>query len=43
MLREIVYVSTPCQHVFHRQCLSEWMQKSLTCPMDRTSLPRMNV
>lgn len=32
------WVSTPCAHVFHRDCLSAWSQINATCPICRTDL-----
>jgi hypothetical protein len=30
---------TPCGHVFHRECLTEWTYRKLTCPVCRAELP----
>lgn len=30
--------STPCAHVFHKACISEWFQRSTTCPLCRSEL-----
>lgn len=30
---------TPCRHVFHSQCLRQWMESRLQCPICRASLP----
>lgn len=30
---------TPCGHIFHAACLRRWMDETLQCPVDRTSLP----
>ena len=27
-----------CDHLFHKQCIVSWLQKSLNCPMCRTPL-----
>jgi hypothetical protein len=32
-------VITPCGHLFHSQCLSEWMNLRLECPLCRRELP----
>ncbi|CAK80928.1 unnamed protein product (macronuclear) [Paramecium tetraurelia] len=29
---------TPCKHVMHDNCLKQWIQKQLTCPMCRETL-----
>ena len=28
----------PCAHVFHRECISKWFDRSTTCPVCRTEL-----
>ncbi|KAG6529263.1 hypothetical protein ZIOFF_011460 [Zingiber officinale] len=28
----------PCRHIFHRECLKEWLARSNTCPLCRFSL-----
>lgn len=33
------YMVTPCQHVFHTECLERWMRTRLQCPICRNPLP----
>lgn len=33
------YMIAPCDHVFHRECLEEWMEVKMECPTCRCSLP----
>lgn len=33
------FMVTPCDHVFHTACLSEWMAIKLECPVCRAPLP----
>lgn len=30
---------TPCKHLFHRSCLSRWMEQRMDCPLCRKVLP----
>jgi hypothetical protein len=32
-------VGTPCGHVFHKECLTEWTSRKLICPICRADLP----
>jgi hypothetical protein len=33
------HMITPCNHVFHQQCLVQWMEQKLECPTCRRELP----
>jgi Ring finger domain len=33
------YMLAPCNHLFHRPCLSQWMDVKMECPICRTELP----
>ncbi|CAI5760801.1 unnamed protein product [Candida verbasci] len=33
------YMITPCNHLFHNECLESWMKYKLQCPVCRKSLP----
>ena len=37
------YMITPCNHVFHVDCLTRWMNVNMTCPMCRSNLPPIEV
>ena len=30
--------SLPCQHLFHEQCLEEWVNRKNTCPVCKSSI-----
>ena len=32
------YMYTPCNHVFHTQCLEQWLEYKKECPNCRTSM-----
>ncbi len=32
---------TPCDHLFHAECLTRWMEVKLECPTCRAALPLM--
>ncbi|GAX23249.1 hypothetical protein FisN_21Hh067 [Fistulifera solaris] len=33
------YMLAPCNHLFHRECLVQWMDVKMECPICRTNLP----
>lgn len=41
MLARRRYMVTPCQHVFHTECMERWMRTRLQCPICRNPLPSL--
>ena len=39
--RNADYYLSPCDHVFHPECLAQWMEQKMECPTCRQPLPRM--
>jgi len=35
------YMLAPCDHIFHRDCLMQWMDVKMECPICRTELPAL--
>jgi len=35
------YMLAPCDHIFHRECLEQWMDVKMECPICRTNLPAL--
>ena len=35
------YMLAPCDHIFHKDCLMEWMNQKMECPICRTELPAL--
>ena len=35
------YMLAPCDHLFHRDCLIQWMDIKMECPICRTNLPAL--
>ena len=33
------YMIAPCNHIFHRECLQQWMDVKMECPICRLNLP----
>lgn len=39
VLNGLQYMITPCHHIFHTECLEDWMKYKLQCPVCRNALP----
>lgn len=35
------YMLAPCNHIFHKNCLQQWMDVKMECPICRTELPAL--
>ena len=35
------YMITPCDHLFHTECLTRWLSVKMECPVCRSSLPEL--
>ena len=35
------YMLSPCDHLFHRECLEQWMEVKMECPICRKNLPSL--
>ena len=33
------YMLAPCDHIFHKECLVQWMEVKMECPICRKELP----
>jgi len=33
------YMIAPCNHIFHKDCLAQWMEVKMECPICRNTLP----
>ncbi|CCE78342.1 Piso0_000963 [Millerozyma farinosa CBS 7064] len=38
-LHQQKYMVTPCHHIFHTDCLEDWLSYKLQCPVCRSALP----
>jgi hypothetical protein len=36
------YMITPCDHLFHKACLSQWLAVKMECPVCRSALPELD-
>lgn len=39
LVGEVTVMNTPCNHKFHEECLTQWMEVKLECPTCRAALP----
>ena len=39
LLEKSDILRTPCQHIFHEECLKNWVHKKRECPNCRAPLP----
>lgn len=39
VMSDTSHMITPCDHVFHKTCLEQWMEQKLECPVCRATLP----
>lgn len=42
LLDKSSFIETPCSHIFHTDCLNEWVGRNPTCPICRFSLSDSN-
>ena len=35
------YMLAPCNHIFHKQCLVQWIEVKNECPICRLNLPSL--
>jgi hypothetical protein len=35
------YMLAPCEHIFHKECLTQWMDVKMECPVCRGALPEI--
>ncbi|XP_078679302.1 RING finger protein 122-like [Branchiostoma floridae x Branchiostoma belcheri] len=36
-----IYYTLPCKHMYHRQCITDWLKVSPSCPFCRAPTPQL--
>ena len=39
----VTIMNTPCNHKFHQECLTSWMDRKMQCPVCRANLPTLEL
>ena len=42
LLKKKKFMITPCEHIFHRECLEKWMEQKTECPYCRQKIPEID-